>query len=478
MDAFKADHVCGTCKTKKKRCDKILPICGYCSKRSLSCSYDTAAAAADDTDPAGHAPAVLLPRDWHRSGSNRLHGDASGIASPPAASLKVSSLDATINRHLTNVLQDINLPIEVVIIRFFQGFHKWLPIISPRTLRDQVSQNILYLADSALLLLTMALFVECPPKAPPRDGPEAALNPLFVFLRMLTAQVQTERPLSLRLLQTHVLLAAYEYASGRPEVAYVSLNTCVGMAQAMQIPEYGKLRGEFGELCRSAEIVNTWWAIVILQRLTLIECRRQIATPTTQFPNAVSPKPSDLVNDQPDGSLHRQFERQAEAAFLFDQFLAARLLHDDAEKIAELQRVDNEILRLLQTVMREEGAASHNRFSAASATIIRSLFALNEELIAALSTPNASEKAKDRIEFSKSAMHNLIRLVIDTGVHSLSSSTEPPVPCFLYLVRTAIGHAKSAVATHPGTFDAGDMDLLWRIEESLTSSRRRNETRE
>jgi hypothetical protein len=266
MDAFKADHVCGTCKAKKKRCDKALPVCGYCSKRNLSCSYDSAAAAADDADPAGHAPAVQLPRDWHRSGSSGLHADATSSSLPLTETPKLSSLDATVNRHLNDVLQDINLPVEAISVGFFQGFHKWLPIISPRTLRDQVSQNILYPADSALLLLTMALFVECSPKAPPRDAPEAALNPLFVFLRMLTAQVQTERPLSLRLLQTHVLLAAYEYCSGRPEVAYVSLNTCVGMGQAMQMPEYGKLRGDFGELCRSAEIVNTWWATVILQR--------------------------------------------------------------------------------------------------------------------------------------------------------------------------------------------------------------------
>jgi hypothetical protein len=106
-------------------------------------------------------------------------------------------------------------------------------------------------------------------------------------------------------------------------------------------------------------------------RLALIECRRQIAVPTALFPDADCPKPSDLGGDHSVGDRLRHFDRQAEAAFLFDQVLAARLLRDDAEKISELQRVDNEILRLFQTVMQEDGPASHSRFTAAGATIVR-----------------------------------------------------------------------------------------------------------
>ena len=282
----RASLVCSTCKARKKGCDKVLPICGYCSKRSLQCWYapysalpEKGAAKVEVHDSVKHSVDIQA-LVWNQQ--NILSFECFNMLRVSSSWQNASSCDEefsngllafseVVSAYVSYVLQWLNLQVAEVCHRFFEGFHQWLPAISPKSLIDRIGQphSRLYSAEDSILLLAMCLIVlrptlECSVK--PRHEP----NILYVMLKSCFARTQTVLHITVPLIQAGILIAAYEYASQQPERAYVSIEAGAAMAQVLDIGRRQSSGDEdrVGEcsIMNRVEERNVWWSIVILER--------------------------------------------------------------------------------------------------------------------------------------------------------------------------------------------------------------------
>ncbi|KAJ6136269.1 hypothetical protein N7512_001429 [Penicillium capsulatum] len=258
----RAPRVCATCKARKKGCDKILPRCGYCTQRHLVCIYD------DAPDP------------------RRTPGDswsaASVGSSPPNLFLHSlpshtqMPLDGVLHTHVSHVLHISQLPLAEVSGRYFDSFHHWLPVISRELLHGVSSMHGdgYPPADYSLLLLALCLVT----LNPSDDITTQAMSPqtLYLEVRMLFTQVQAMINTSTRLVQTGLLLAAYEYASGNPHAAYISIGTCARIASVLGIDKsgwkYERSESDLTSALHSFECQNIWWGMIVLERCVYPDC--------------------------------------------------------------------------------------------------------------------------------------------------------------------------------------------------------------
>ena len=171
---------------------------------------------------------------------------------------------------VARTLQQVEVSLEDISKQYFGGFHMWLPIVCPTRFSQKSLQHILPPADSSLLTLALCLVAARPPLAMLKNGSDDKGMSLYVFVKMLLIQGQAELCSSMPLLQANLLISAYEYASGRPRDAYMSLSSCVTMAHLLRISDYDDLKAKFSSDMEGGlavrEAWNIWWAIVILQR--------------------------------------------------------------------------------------------------------------------------------------------------------------------------------------------------------------------
>jgi len=94
-------------------------------------------------------------------------------------------------------------------------------------------------------------------------------------MRMSFTRVQTALTASTRLIQTGLLLTAYEYACGRPHAAYISIGTCVRMASILGIDKYNRpnetFNGDTATGIGSLEVQNIYWAMIMLERYATVD---------------------------------------------------------------------------------------------------------------------------------------------------------------------------------------------------------------
>lgn len=268
----RAHHVCATCKTRKKACDKLLPRCGYCSKRGLACTYETANRPLPGIGTDSGTPFLVFLTGSQYSTSKSAHRSPDHCSPSSIHSNTNGRLDlnTTLNVHVVQTLTNLEKSLPEISEQYFQGLHTWLPIICPRIFQEDMSAYIVPPADWSIRTLAMSLLVVRPPTASAGNSATDAPEPIYVFVKMLLSQVQAEVFASISLLQAGVLLSAYEYACGHPEAAYVSLEACVGMAHILRVNECQNLRTteppDKRDQFRLREKWNTWWGIVILQR--------------------------------------------------------------------------------------------------------------------------------------------------------------------------------------------------------------------
>lgn len=256
----KALYVCSICRTKKKACDKQLPRCGYCTKRGLQCAYH---AVIDKDLPDDHAdrPFVLFfakTQHAHARTTPKSVNDNTLNNAP-------QSLDAAMHSQVTLVFESLRVSFRTICEQYLHGFNQWLPVVCPSTFLKMQSIYIILPADWSVLLLTSCLLVMRPPVPLSKDHSPSSMESFFVFVKMLFTQTQAELSASIALAQAGTLLAAYEYACARPDAAYVSLNTCVGMMQTLGFDRPSDELDGTKQL-GNPEAWNVWWCIVVLQR--------------------------------------------------------------------------------------------------------------------------------------------------------------------------------------------------------------------
>ena len=281
MDEYpiqRALQACKTCRTRKKGCDKILPKCGYCSSRSIRCSYDRS------TSPNGKNVMLASSEKWRQwipskttdrgaltesdqeTSPVRLATFAASLHGFPRA-LDGTSPSATLWTEVRQMLASLNLSLDEVAENFFGGIHSWLPIISPQHFRSAVhhSRDGNPLRDFSVLVLAMLLLTLRPLSHSSRKS-SVDLKSLYLSARTSFAQLKTILCASITLVQAGALIATYEYASGRLKIAYTSIGLCSRMCQVIGIDQYEGGTSTSRTRCRPLEERNTWWGVIMLER--------------------------------------------------------------------------------------------------------------------------------------------------------------------------------------------------------------------
>ena len=178
--------------------------------------------------------------------------------------------------------------------RYFQGFHRHLPVISRIRFYDSlITLGAAPAANFSVLLLTICLITHAPALGY-QSGHDATRSDeqqsLYLTARSLFAQVQVSRSPSVPLVQAGLLLAVYEYTHGRPDDAFVTIAGSARMAYAARVHAHDCNRTRTTQtaghnedtnfLLQAEEAANTWWGIVIWERYVSLDI---LDKPSTQM---------------------------------------------------------------------------------------------------------------------------------------------------------------------------------------------------
>jgi hypothetical protein len=243
------------------------------SRKGLRCGYDAVA----PTPVNSSVHDLDLPLAAAPSPAHPLHRFTVPASIPVAVETDLHLL-------VQHSIRASGLFVDDVSSRYFDGIHRYIPVISrPRFQYDLIGSGSVPSAGFSVLLLAMCLVHSSPTLR--RSGQAASQNFLHVgyaslhlTATALFAQVQAQCPPSLYLLQAGLLLAIYEYVSGRPDQAFTSIAGCARMAYAARIhvcnqpspqPPWrpiDKASTSLAYKLQVQEAANTWWGIVIAER--------------------------------------------------------------------------------------------------------------------------------------------------------------------------------------------------------------------
>ncbi|KAH7194147.1 heterokaryon incompatibility protein-domain-containing protein [Fusarium oxysporum] len=415
----RAPRVCRICKAKKKACGKELPTCSYCFKRGFGWVYEDES----DTPPiSDNAAEVFKP--W------------SFTLFP--MSISTTTLDRTMAYHLHYFYKVVGQSPLQAGKRFLDNFQRWLPIMAPRRLHEHVelSERGLPGADVSVLLLSICLVTL-------RSGGDLAdpflhHSAVHVTVKTLYAQVQAITHASIPLIQTGVILSAYEYASGQIGSAYISIAACIRMAQVVGVDAaYDKL-GAVQEETRlhATSEWNLWWSIIVLERFILLEYsdtgrRDRMAV----CPSSDVPLPSDTESNSEyiptyctmssstiqGSSGLSSFGRQAQAIYLLDHCLnetSQSEQRDSEERIFKLQQLDKDLQKRLSVFMTQTPHEPGLRCGTI-ATVIRSLYILHEEILSIAGSLPVDADREGLVKSSEAALETITKIMIDVAKHHL-----------------------------------------------------------
>ncbi|KAI0838801.1 hypothetical protein F5Y06DRAFT_267906 [Hypoxylon sp. FL0890] len=443
-----AQRVCSTCKLRKKGCDKKLPICGYCAKRGLPCTYyDNDSSVLFGSAPSKDGIAGISLPAWQRQRLSQAEGAPNFISSllqpgflnAPSLAGGPSSIDETVYQQVCFIYQSLRLTFHEASTRFFQNFQNWLPIITPDRLYRAIvaAECRTPSADLSILLLSLCLVTTRPHDdvSTQATGPAA----LYILVKMLYAQAQAVVQASTLLTQAGLVISAYEYANGQLDSAYVSIGACARMGQTIDIDKAGvrlaESHADAESKLKAMEEWNLWWGIIILERFIILEMspsRYQHITATSPNCN-VSPPCVPVCEDglgskcdetqmclPPSGHGHNSFGRQAQTVYILDQTL--RIINSPAtpeRRLWGLAKLDAKLQDDLMQLMEERSYANGLRCGAA-ATVIRSLYLLHQDIIAHAKTlaPIATREQWQRR--SEAALDTASKIMMDVAEHHLN----------------------------------------------------------
>ncbi|AEO63617.1 uncharacterized protein THITE_121329 [Thermothielavioides terrestris NRRL 8126] len=293
MAAARAALVCLTCKTRKKKCDKTLPSCGYCTAKRVRCVYPSPLTPAAETGATSPSTTADTDAGTGTGGSPAARHVSVLRCAAPAADVRFalntvptepSAAAASLYLEANRLIRATGRLLDEVCTRYRLGIHRHLPVICSETFDD----SLFTLAtapppDFSVLLVSICLITYFPEQAPQPAGAAATRatldrTTLHLAARSLFAQVRVSFPPSVHLIQAGLLLAVYEYARGQPDDAFASLAECARMAYAARLcrsvspprPPYATLEnapsGSASSYLQAEEAANTWWGLIICER--------------------------------------------------------------------------------------------------------------------------------------------------------------------------------------------------------------------
>lgn len=177
-----------------------------------------------------------------------------------------SSLDDLLQQQVYRVIQATGVFIDDISSRFFQGFHRWVPIVSRVRFQDELfNGHSPPRADFSILLLSMCLITY---RLSEQSGSAFGLDSLYLLTKMLYAHVQGLIPASTCLIQAGLVISVFEYLHGSGKGAFMSIGLCARMAYATGIYHISSSPPilDHEAWLKAEEARNVWWAIVIFER--------------------------------------------------------------------------------------------------------------------------------------------------------------------------------------------------------------------
>lgn len=173
------------------------------------------------------------------------------------------------------LLDTTGLYLDEISVRYFQGIHTFVPIISRRRFHTQLlSFGTSAKADFTLLVLCMALLIYSPDLDHSGAQGEHCVVDLthYVATKSLMAQAQALCAPTTHLIQAGVLLAVYEYAQDHPERAFVTIGNYARIAYAARLRSTHSLTRTTAprtDWTVEEEESSVWWGIRICERYVL-----------------------------------------------------------------------------------------------------------------------------------------------------------------------------------------------------------------
>lgn len=268
-DNQRALRVCRTCKARKKGCDKILPACGYCSERSLGCTYDLLSPSHTNDATAQDLAALSITEASITTVKTFTQFSATSMYDFVRVGQAVA-LDATLGTEVLRISELAGISVREICERFFDGFHRWLPMISAQRFQeiDLEFQDQPPKADLAVLLLAIYLVTLRPQGMPQQSF--VCLRTLYQSVRISFTRVQAIICGSAFLIQAGVIVAAYEYACRRPGTAHVSMGACTRMLSIAGTNSYNKHQQTndrtISSTAQAQDELNMQMAVTIMER--------------------------------------------------------------------------------------------------------------------------------------------------------------------------------------------------------------------
>ncbi|KAK8855128.1 transcription factor gsfR2 [Apiospora arundinis] len=487
--------VCTLCKARKKKCDKQLPRCSYCTKNDLQCIYEPVT-----RNHAGQHQQKQRRLPTHYTTTPPSSASPSTLAVPP----DVSVGPANLHLQVYQLIRASGRFVDDVSTSYFHGLHLYMPIVSRTRFHNSlVALGAIPSADFSVLLLSMHLvtldsFVRDRREKNhrPHDGAGSTTigglakpdtqQSLYMTTKSLFAQVQSTIPPSIRLVQAGMLIALYEYTQGEADQAFITISLCARLAYAVRIhrsvgrcPDGWDRHGARPE---AREESNTWWGIVIWERAFLCETRVQDQPLITVMPDpdAILPTEAailDLIDVDLSSSFPTSegegcppsiqlsalrtagigvFGRIAQAAWLLDQVLRGFEIPNPDTRLACLRRLDGELRMFLSDLVQQTSGKRGPSCQAVSLTI-RALFVLHTHVLG----PLASVSDPETLQVSHAALKSTTTMVIDVAdAHRSSDSAYGLPPTYPYNVQAALNYIRER------QLDEGDSELL-DLEERL-----------
>ncbi|RDW85288.1 hypothetical protein BP6252_02878 [Coleophoma cylindrospora] len=444
-----ATQVCTTCKTRKKKCDKVLPSCGYCVGKGLGCGYDE-----------------IRPR--HHENTLRASHTSDFITIPSDPTISEANLYLQVHQ----LIRATGRFVDDVTAQYFQGLHRYLPVIS----RTRFHSSLITLgttpsAGFSVLLLSISLITSSSKLGWHAEHANTTTRPvdqrtLHRATKSLFAQVQGLFPPSVHLIQAALLLAVYEYRHGRPEEAFVSLAGCARMAYAAGIHRPSPVVHTDTDInadfqLQSEEAANTWWGIIIYERIFYCEVSFSDQPLITVFPCGDARLPTETSILEQSDSLSPEliryipvsclssvdvgvFGRSVQAAWLLDQVLKSRETASLDSRLAQLRDLDTALQAFLGEMM-QQCSGKRGLLCEAVAITIRAMFTLHWHILSQSQqlVTDKHHSREDWCTYSHAALDTATKMVLDI-VETHENLDRYQAVCLTlghsYMIRAALKH--------------------------------------
>ncbi|KAF2731631.1 hypothetical protein EJ04DRAFT_554565 [Polyplosphaeria fusca] len=441
----RAPAVCQTCALRKKACDKSLPSCGFCKRKNIFCHYESESRGPRRAYHPGRNFVAVPTSPSPGDSSNELN-TIEALVDPTSQSMVYASpqsFDKYVYRHARHTIRTANLTPERIGQDHFRTFDRLLPIVSPELFRHVVLKfedtATVPPADSSILLLSMLLARGLSDSTPAPPSHSLDRKSIYMAVKALVSQAQAAICTSLQLVQAAFLIAACEYLSGRPETAYASFMSCMGMSRILGVGDasMGTTRAiadGFDYQSLKVEMVNVDWAMATLERLILCETEGHYLRPLTELPGVTSRDTLDLQQLQ-----------EMQAISLLDEALCttSSAIVEHLKIAPRIGELDHRIHTFLGAVLNGVWNV-HDAPSTLVALAVRLLFLLHRAVTIEFQ-PSLAEGTSIHEGAMKSwnTLDSTCIMVIDIARHRRIDQAEVMPICCYYNLRVAKEHLQN-----------------------------------